>query len=307
MNKHCLNTFLCQLNVIVLLLVGVCPIFATDNIESIILAEKEEVGDTISTEEECANKWLDTYPKHIGFTWGTSVTVVSNYIWRGLYVGGLSVQADATIGYGGLFANMWWNIGSTDWTFRDLNPEVDIAIGFSRWGLQIYYLHMYYFDTYADGSRSRFFDMRNYAPGGGGTTGEWRVAYRVSNRLPLSVLVACRTFGRDGYIKGGELKRAYSTYIEIGYDFALPHDWLLETRIGITPAKSMYTNYEGDFAVNQIGLKLQKQWLMNGYAIQAFGNVMLNTWQVNANNLIRPLVEANSQKLNVAIGCSIGL
>lgn len=306
MKKHYLNTYLRQLSVIVLLLT-ILPLSATEGTESTILTEKDEVGEAVLAEEECANKWLDTYPKHLGFTWGASVSMVSNYIWRGLYVGGLSVQADATVGYGGLFANVWWNVGSSDWTFQALNPEVDIAIGFSRWGLQIYYLHMYYFDTYADGSRSRFFDMHNYAPGGGGTTGEWRVAYRVSDRIPLSVLVACRTFGRDGYMENGELKRAYSTYIELGYDFSLPNDWLLATRIGMTPAKSMYTGYKGDFAVNLIGLKLQKQWMMDGYAIQAFGNVMLNTWQVNANNLIRPLSEAGDQKLNVTVGCSVSL
>lgn len=254
------------------------------------------------------NKWLDDYPAHVGFTWGASASAVSNYIWRGLYVGGPSVQADVTVGYGGFFANMWWNVGSTDWAFKGFNPEVDIAIGFSRWGFQFYYLHMYYFDHYADGTRSRYFDMRNHAPGGGGTTGEWRMSYRVSNRLPLSILVAMRTFGRDGYLTAdGTLKRAYSTYIEVGYDFDLTHDWTLAARLGITPAKSMYTGYKGDFAVNLVGLKLQKQWSMQGYAIQAFAHVMLNTWNVNADNLIRPVSEAGDQKLNVAVGCSIGI
>ena len=254
------------------------------------------------------SQWFDTYPKHVGFTWSASATLTSNYIWRGLYVGGLSLQADATIGYGGLFANMWWNVGATNWAFTALNPEVDIAIGFSRWGFQLYYIHMYYFDYYADGTRSHFFDMHNYAPGGGGTTGEWRMAYRVSNRLPLSILVALRTFGRDGYLlSDGTLKRAYSTYIELGYDFNLPHEWTLLARLGITPNKSLYTGYEGNFAVNMISLKLQKQWTMNGYAIQAFAHTMLNTYNVNARNLIRPIEDAGNQKLNLAVGCSIAI
>lgn len=250
-------------------------------------------------------QWMDDYPKHIGWQWNTSTTLVSNYIWRGLYVGGPSIQADATIGYGGFFANMWWNIGASDWTFNLFNPEVDIAIGFNRWGLQIYYIHMYYFDHYNNGKPSHFFDMNNHQPGAGGTTGEWRIAYRISNQLPLSILIACRTFGRDGYIDNGTLKRAYSTYIELGYDFNLTHDWTLQTHIGITPAKSLYTNYQGDFAVNLIGLKLQKNWTLKHIHINAFAHLMLNTWHINADNLIKPIAQADQQKLNVAIGTQL--
>ena len=279
------------------------PCMAQTMEESLSIAEQQEP----SAGTPDANPWLDTYPKHVGFTWGASAAFTSNYIWRGLYVGGPSIQADATVGYGGFFVNMWWNIGATDWAFSGFNPEVDLSIGFSRWGLQIYYLHMYYFDRYADGTRSRYFDMGNHAPGGGGTTGEWRLSYRVSDRLPLTILVACRTFGRDGYLVDGELKRAYSTYIELGYDFNLTHDWTLAARLGMTPAKSMYTGYQGDFAVNLIGLKLQKQWNMNGYAVQAFAHTMLNTWDVNADNLIRPIREAGNQKINLSVGCSIAI
>ena len=79
------------------------------------------------------------------FSWSASALLTSNYIWRGLYVGGPSVQLDATVSYAGVFANVWWNIGASDWTFRSLNPEVDVAIGFSRWGLSVYYLHCFYF------------------------------------------------------------------------------------------------------------------------------------------------------------------
>jgi hypothetical protein len=67
------------------------------------------------------------------FSWKASAVLTSNYIWRGLYCGGPSIQADATVDYKGLFANVWWNVGATDWTFTALNPEVDITLGYSRW------------------------------------------------------------------------------------------------------------------------------------------------------------------------------
>lgn len=258
-------------------------------------------------------QWMDEHPKEVGFSWGASATFTSNYIWRGLYVAGPSLQADATVSYGGFFANMWWNVGATDWAFTRFNPEVDISIGFSRWGLSVYYIHMYYFDRYADGTHSRFFDFQNHEPKGGGTTGEWRVAYRVSDRLPLSVLVGVRTFGRDGYnveVTGEngnvetELKRAYSTYIELGYDFDLGADWQLAARLGMTPAKSLYTGFQGDFAVTLVGLKLNKSWALSYGTMSAFAHVMLQPWQVSKDNLIMPIVEAGNQKLNFAVGCS---
>ena len=266
------------------------------------------------------------------FSWSASALVTSNYIWRGLYVGGPSVQLDATVSYAGVFANVWWNIGASDWTFRSLNPEVDVAIGFSRWGLSVYYLHCFYFDRYADGGMSRFFDFRNNTQGG--TTGEWRVIYNrpvYTNKrgwtTSVNGLCAVRTFSRDGYYEAigqegdkatGEMvwKRAYSTYIEVGVDQTFDHNWSLAARVGMTPAKSLYTAYQGNFAVALVGLKLNKSWELGEKArgavsdrgvkragrLDAFAHVMLQPWQVNKDNLIMPIDKAGGQKLNLAVG-----
>lgn len=262
------------------------------------------------------------------FSWSANALVTSNYIWRGLYVGGPSVQLDATVSYAGVFANVWWNIGATDWTFNALNPEVDVTIGFSRWGLSVYYLHMYYFDRYANGEMSRYFDFNNHAKGG--TTGEWRVAYTrpvYTNKrgwtTSVNGLCAFRTFGRDGYYDDatGELRRAYSTYIEVGVDQTFGQGWSLAARLGITPAKSMYTGYQGDFAVTLVGLKLNKSWelgVVSGRGVKgerleargekksgrlnAFAHVMLQPWQVNVDNVILPIKQASGQKLNISVG-----
>lgn len=245
------------------------------------------------------------------FSWSASALVTSNYIWRGLYVGGPSVQLDATVSYAGVFANVWWNIGASDWTFRSLNPEVDVAIGFSRWGLSVYYLHCFYFDRYADGGMSRFFDFRNNTQGG--TTGEWRVIYNrpvYTNKrgwtTSVNGLCAVRTFSRDGYyaeVNGEEVwKRAYSTYIEVGVDQTFDHNWSLAARVGITPAKSLYTGFQGNFAVTLVGLKLTKSWALDYGRLNAFANVMLQPWQVNKDNLIMPIDKAGDQKLNLAVG-----
>lgn len=250
------------------------------------------------------------------FSWSANATLTSNYLWRGLYCGGPSLQLDATVNYAGFFANMWWNIGAMDWAFTDFNPELDLMIGFSRWGLNINYLYCFYFDTYPDGTPTRFFDFRNHPRGGGGTTGEWRVSYRISDKIPLSLLVAFRTFGRDGYYEAigregdkaeMELKRAYSTYIQLAYDFDLTQDWLLAARVGITPAKSLYTRYEGNFAVTMVNLELTKTWQLKYGSVAAFAEVMLQPWRVTKDNLIKPIGEAGDQKLNLAVGCSVSI
>ncbi len=235
-------------------------------------------------------KWLDDYPKHVGFTWDAQVKVVANYLWRGVYVGGLALQPSAQVGYGGLYLDMWWNIGSYDWTFKHnpanarvkgFNPEVDLTIGFSRWGLNVRYMHMYYFDTYMDGGNSRFFDFSN--PEKGGITQEWDISYRVSDRLPLSILIATRTWGRDGYTNdNGERKRAYSTYIELGYDFSLPWQLMLEARLGMTPNKSIYTNYQTDFAVVNVSAKLSRSWQVSQHCdMNVFAQMMINPYDVS--------------------------
>ena len=263
--------------------------------------------------------WLFVAPMYaqsdaMKFSWSANATFTSNYLWRGLYCGGPSLQVDATVDYAGFFANMWWNVGTTDWTFSTFNPELDIMLGFSRWGLNINYLYCFYFDTYPDGTPSRFFDFGNHPRGGGGTTGEWRVSYRVSDKIPLSLLVAFRTFGRDGYYEAigregdkaeMELKRAYSTYIQLAYDFDLTQDWLLAARVGITPAKSLYTRFEGNFAVTMVNLELTKTWQLKYGSVAAFAEVMLQPWQLTKDNLIRPIGEAGDQKLNLAVGCSV--
>ena len=209
------------------------------------------------------------------FAWSVRAEIDANYVWRGLYSGGLSLQTEADVSYYGFFVNMWWNVGATDWKWgkRDafgkpitgINPEVDVSLGYRYKGLMIQFMHMYYFDHYADGRMSQYFDWRNYPKGGGGVTTEWRIAYRISDKVPLRLMWCTRTFGRDGYIEDGELKRAYSTYIEARYDQPLPLDFTLTGVIGVTPWRSMYTGFEKKFAVVNLMVAASKSWKLTEY------------------------------------------
>ena len=221
------------------------------------------------------------------FSWYAHAELDANYIWRGLYCGGLSLQAEAEVSFYGFFANMWWNVGTTNWQWgrkdqfghplTGINPEVDISFGYAYKGFKVLFMQMYYFDRYVDGRRSRFFDYGNFAPGGGGITTEWRLIYRISDRVPLRLMWCTRTFGRDGYLVGGELKRAYSTYIEARYDQPLPHYIVLSGVIGVTPWKSLYTGFEKNFSVVNLSVELSKSWRVADYcAVDIGGVIVLN-------------------------------
>jgi hypothetical protein len=90
----------------------------------------------------------------------------------------------------------------------------------------------------------------------------------------------------------------------------LGENWSLSARLGVTPAKSLYTGFQGDFAVTLAGLKLNKSWGLGDKAMRragrlnAFAHMMLQPWQVNKDNLILPISQAGNQKLNMAVGVS---
>lgn len=253
------------------------------------------------------NQWWDTHPKRLGFDWTVGCSLESNYLWRGLNVGGLSLQPHANVSYEGAYIDVWWNLGATDWTFYKFNPELDLSIGFSRWGLTLQYTHMYYFDRYSNGETTCFFDFKDPQDGVGGINTEWKIGYKISSKFPLSVMWATRTWGKDGYLDNeGKRQRAYSTYIELGYDFNLPNNYTIQTKIGMTPWRSIYTSYQGNFAVNNISIKGLRTWKINrNITLDAHVHVMLNTWNINKHNLIREIGQCSDQKLNLNLGLAI--
>ena len=268
-----------------------CGIVKAEKAGTEITGGEQETKEEKAAEEKAAegNKWLDEYPKHVGLTWGADAQIVGNYLWRGLYVGGLSLQADANVGYGGAFIDLWGNIGPNSWKFNKLGPELDVSVGFQRWGFKVLCMHMFYFDGWEN------------------VTSEIRVGYKVSSKLPLSILWCTRFWGRDFYDgEDGEKHRAYSTYIELGYDFRLPWEMMLAARLGMTPWKSLYTGFKGEFAVVNIELKLSKVWQLTDYCgLQAHAQLMLNPWRIDKENVKWDVGNPWDQKLNFSLGVGV--
>ena len=262
----------------------------------------------------------------IGFTYTVGANIVSSYLWRGFAVGGLSFQPDFNIGYGGLSIGAWWNIGATDHNFRKFFPEVDVYLRFSRWGFTIDLVHMHYFN-------SKFFDFSQksiYGKGNANNT-ELHLSYRISDKIPFIVEWYTHIGSEDGYVvdqqgnflckalsegadpTGKSVKRAFSSYLQLGYDFALPYDITIPIRLGMTPWRSRYTQYEGTFAVCCISASIEKVFRFEHFNLKIFGRAMFNPDRVNKDNIIVNLWQRNWQvnqynsHLNGTLGVGIWL
>lgn len=197
------------------------------------------------------SQWLDDYSQPVGLTYNAQARIQTAYLWRGLYCGAMNVQGSANVGYGGLFLDMWWNLGTEDWTFTKFQPEVDLTLGFSRWGIDIYALYIHNF-------RHGFFDLAYYDSGRNAL--EVGLRYTVSSKIPLSILWATRFTDADSYVQGGDTIHAYSSYAEISYTQNFAYGLSLRGAVGITPWRSLYTGYQRDFAVQNVELTLRKTW-----------------------------------------------
>ena len=221
------------------------------------------------------------------------------YLWRGLYAGGPNIQASANVGYGGGYVDVWWNLGLEGWAFKHFQPEVDISLGFNRWGLNVFLLYIHNFN-------SGFFDFHNYPDHGNRL--EVNVRYTLSSKIPLSILWATRVSAADGYLnEAGEVVRAWSSYAELSYTQKLPLGLSLYGAVGITPWKSIYTGFEREFGVVNVDLRLRKDWSLGSHlGMMLVSQIVINPSALKAdrNSLFwHPLNPAKqSVNLNVTYG-----
>ena len=98
----------------------------------------------------------------VEFAYDAGAELVSAYIWRGQYNGGLSFQPDLEIGFDAadeaisFRAGVWGNIGASDWMFKKdkgddeeytyFMPELDVVLSLSAFGASVGFNHYYYCD-----------------------------------------------------------------------------------------------------------------------------------------------------------------
>ncbi|MBQ9706142.1 MAG: hypothetical protein IJV55_08175 [Paludibacteraceae bacterium] len=260
-----------------------------------------------------ANAW--EFP---GFEWTVGADITSSYLWRGINLGGLAFQPDASIGYGGLKAEVWANLSPSDYTFKTFAPELDVTLSYSVFGFKVGATHQYYFDG------TKYFDFRKPTPAqydAGDYAGNQTEVFFEYNLGDVLEDVPFH-FGWYTYVGGDDWKtetdendntlsveRAWSTYIDLSYDFALPLNFTLTPTVGMTPWKSMYNYYEGNFSVNNVSLKLN--WELEAgdhFCLDVYGIAMLNTAGINKTNVWPAVSNSyNNQRLNLALGIGLWL
>ena len=264
----------------------------------------------------------------VEFTWGVSADVVSAYLWRGQYLGGLSFQPDVNIGFEAehcsLSVGAWGSVGLSDWKFVRNNPnealntyfvpELDLYLDFGFYGVHVGATHYYYLDG------SPFFTgMKN--PKGSSQT-EVMLGYHFADELDFGLYFNAYTYllGDDGEFSGSIYNRHFSTYLELGYEIELPEEFTLTPVLGVVPNLRSNVYYETDdggwtdlkhLGFTNLSLRLDKTWEIGEHtSIGVFALGSVNFYDINKDNLL--LLGASGedkvgsyQKLNGCVGFNI--
>ncbi len=265
------------------------------------------------------------------FAWNVSADLVSAYIWRGQYCGGLSLQPDVSIGYEGehssLSVGAWGSVGVSDWKFVKnnvnetlnsfFNPELDIYLEFAFFGFHVGATHYYYFDG------SPFFSGYKHPEGTSQT--DVHVGYHFDDEFGIGLYLDAYTYilGADGvYLptlenEEPQFSRYFSTYIELGYEIGLPREFTLTPAVGVTPNQhSAYADvaWSGwrNLGITNICLRLDKAWsLGNHFSLSVFALGSVNLNDIRRDNLwLNTSGEEKlgyAQKLNGCVGVNINL
>lgn len=216
------------------------------------------------------------------FEYSVGAELTSAYLWRGFNYGGISLQPCAEISYAGFTLGAWGNIGVSDWQFNTesyFSPELDVYLSYSVGGFTASITHLHYFD----GSNYFDFSNSNTSEGDGNTNQtEAMLSYTISDGVPLTIAWYTQLWGTDGYYANGDsanLKRAYSSYIELSYDFSLPWDINMKAIAGFSPWRSLYSHYQSNFAFNNISVRLEREFEIGDVCtLSAFAQPMFNLY-----------------------------
>jgi hypothetical protein len=184
--------------------------------------------------------------------------IVSNYLWRGIDCGGVSIQPSVTLGYKGLSLSAWGNVGleSTD------TKEVDFTLGYTTGGLSLAVTDYYFFQS---GDAVKYFEYDCHSTA---HVFEATVGYDFG---VLALSWNTNFAGSDYYKADGG--RSYSTYVGMSAPFKLGGlAWAAE--VGFTPWEGMYSD---GFNLTNITLSVAKEVpITNTFSLPLSGQVTFN-------------------------------
>ena len=187
---------------------------------------------------------------------------VSQYIWRGLDLGDVSIQPTLGVGYKGLSLTAWGNVGLSN---SSDTKEFDLTLSYTIGGFNIG-ITDYWFNLGLD-PENRYF---KYDAHGTNHLFEANIGYDFGF---ASLQWYTNFAGNDGLNKDG--KRAYSSYVEANIPFKLVKvDWTATA--GVVPYATDLYGTTG-FAVTNLALKATKDIkITDSFSIPIFGQVVAN-------------------------------
>jgi hypothetical protein len=219
---------------------------------------------------------LSTQEKKCKFPFKLNVGAdfMSRYIWRGMdYGSSPSIQPTLSFNLGGFELGYWGAVAlTTNYQESDLYLKYTLK-GFTLC-LTDYYIPA--LSSNVNDTRYSFckspnkieFDTTNGLNLTKYTTHTYEamLCYKGPTKFPISVMVATYLYGNDktpfdttftgtGLVQSVKYKNRYSTYIELGYSFAIK-EFNFDAFVGATPFSSAYSTpaYKGGFAVVNTGI-----------------------------------------------------
>jgi hypothetical protein len=131
----------------------------------------------------------------------------SRYVWRGLQLGGVSIQPSFELALGNFAVGTW---GSYSFTGTQTAQEADLYASYTIAEMFTILVSDYYFPNDLGGYN--YFDYRADSTG---HLFEATLSFNGTEKIPLSFLVATNFYGADTKKANGDL--VYSTYAELSY------------------------------------------------------------------------------------------
>jgi hypothetical protein len=208
------------------------------------------------------------------FKLNVGADLMSRYIWRGMdYGNSPSIQPTLSFGLGNFELGYWGAIALTS-----NYQESDLYLKYSIKGFSVC-LTDYYIPALATNlNDTRYSFCKSPSEIEFDTTSgvnltkftshsiEATLQYKGPEKFPISVLVGTYIYGNDKtsedsvftetkLLQSVNFKNRYSTYIELGYSFAIK-EYNFDAFVGATPFSGVYSTpaYDGGFAVVNMGI-----------------------------------------------------
>ena len=196
--------------------------------------------------------------------------IVSQYIWRGQDLGGVSLQPTLGLAYKGLSLSAWGNVGLAN---PDDTKELDLTLAYTIGGFNIG-ITDYWFNAGLDPD-NRYFMYKAHSTN---HVCEANIGYDFGF---ASLQWFTNFAGNDGLNKNG--KRAYSSYFEATVPFKLASvDWAA-TAGAVPYATDFYNGWTSGFAVTNVALKASKDMkITDTFSVPVFAQVAANPCTQNA-------------------------